>query len=181
MLPSNLPRRIPPPDAELAYRFKESTFRLYEPYIAQAITQWPEPVAINPAPLRATTFAARLRDAILRLRLYVTTTSIDLEIFDSVYSQLIVVHTDHTVSIGPRGPKGRAPGAVITTAKTAAGIHWESSSHDNDDIRMAVKLISKRLLVGPLYVPRLTEEFSSELESSYDCAIQHLDDKSIIF
>ena len=51
-------------DNDLPHRFKQSTFRLYEPFIAAAI-KTRDVVEINPSPLRATTFAARCRDAII--------------------------------------------------------------------------------------------------------------------
>jgi len=173
-------RRLPPPDDELAYRFKESTFRLYEPYIARALLDWPIPVAINPAPLRATTFAARLRDAILRLRLYVTTTTVDLELFDRLAEQLVVVHRDQAVAIGPRGTPGRSPGAVIATHKTAVGFHWENSEYSDNDVRMVVALLGRRLIVGPVYLRPLDPTFQNELETTFDCAIQTLETHSII-
>lgn len=176
-----MPRRPPPPDNELAFRFRESTFRLYEPYIRECVLKWPTPVAINPAPLRATTFAARLRDALLRLQLYNTTTDIDLEVFDRVSPEIVVVHRDQTVAIGPKVKKGRLPGAIVTTAHTAAGIHWESSTYTEDDVRAAVSLLGKRLLVGPLYVLPLSPPFQDELESSFDCSITTLEKHSIIF
>lgn len=181
LITTGLPRRLPPPDSELTYRLRESTFRIYEPYIARAIAQWPEPVAINPAPLRATTFAARLRDAILRLHIYITTTEIDLAVFDAVYDKLTVVHIDQTVSIGPRTPKGRKPGAVVTTAATAAGIHWEDRDYTDDDVRAIVRLLGAKLISGPVHLKPLDTPFVNELESSFDCAVQTLPNKSIIF
>ena len=176
-----LPRREAPADSELAYRFKSSTFLLYEPYIKRCISQWPEPVIINPAPLRATTFAARLRDAVLRLRLYYCPTDIDYASFDGIYSQITVSHYDHSVVIGPKQRKGRAPGAVVSANRTPVGLNWLDSVYTEADIHACVQLLGKRLLSGPLTVQPISPDLQNALESSYDCAIQTDQQRTIIF
>jgi hypothetical protein len=52
----------------LPYRFRESAFRFFEPYIARIEADFPNKVVFNPAqckprPLSPVTFACRLRDA----------------------------------------------------------------------------------------------------------------------
>lgn len=172
----------------LPFRSRESTFRLYEPFIARAIKSFPEPVAINPAPLRATTFAARLRDAIWSFHHYQWPSDIiDREIFEAMYNQraIVVVQTDTTVAIGPKAKRGgHAPGAVVsnaTLAAASAGIRFEPKRWNADDVRAVCRLLSSRLLAGPVIIyPPLDQVLSDGLEATFDIALTTDSDKTII-
>src|SRR5580698_1190575 len=53
-----------PLSQQLPFRFREDVFQFYAPTIAKAM-QSDEGVVVNPSPLRSTTYAARIRDAII--------------------------------------------------------------------------------------------------------------------
>lgn len=171
----------PPNDEDLPFRLRESTFRIYEPYIVAAVKGWPDPVTINPAPLRATTVSARLRDAILSLRTFRWSTTIDMEVFDKVESQIQVTHSDHSVALGPKG-KRVVPGFQMqTTSHASLGIHFNKGNHDEADLTAICRLLGKRLISGPIYIyPPIHETQVATLESTFDVAIDSTADRTTI-
>ena len=167
----------------LPFRLRQSTFRLYESFIASALRQWPEPVTINPAPLRATTVAARLRDAIFSLHRYRWETMIDMEQFDAVYAAktLVVSHRDFTVTIGPRA-RGKSKGvAADKPTQDKSALLFEEGKWTDADVLNAVSLLSRKLLPSPIHIkPTISQALADELEARFDVAVQQQEDRTII-
>lgn len=165
-------------DNELPHRLRESTFRLYESVLFQAIESSTGPINVNPAPLRPTTYAARVRDAIISFTKFnwspAMFTQAELNAAD-----LVVRHSDHAVVIGRRGEfkrghiGGEARGFVTPDHKRLAGIPITRALTDHEVTAFAI-LLGGRLISGPVIIPPqfpLPEELVSALESNYDIAI----------
>jgi hypothetical protein len=177
-----------PSDSLLPFRLKQSTFRLYEPFIDQSIRQGA--ITINPAPLRATTFAARLRDAIISYDKFRWPASFTSLQFDEAYktSNLIVTHGDQTVILGPRKSKkaGFTGGATIAfnnpNDKRLNGIFVDRDV-TVEEIRAICLLLTSRIISGPVIITgtaSFSEETISQLESTFDVAFTTNDKKETI-
>jgi len=161
-------------DTELPHRFKRTTFDLYEPYIARAIRTG-EPVEINPAPLRATTFAARARDALVAKKRFNWPASFTL--FELEQAGLTVRHGDHTVVIGPKVSvgKGRVIGEALAFTsidhKRLGGIFVDQVLKSTELIAFAT-LLSAKLIAGPVILRRTHSEVElNYIEEHYDVAV----------
>lgn len=176
--------RPPPPDSELPFRLKESTFRIYEPYISAAIRGSPESVNVNPAPLRATTFAARLRDACVSYDKFRWPTKdfTALE-FDELYNHggLVVSHSDQNVSLGPRltrkgSPAGQSLSFSNPNDKRLQGLLVDREI-DSPTIHAFCLLLAQKLISGPVILTAnaLADDQVSKLEEAYDVAITEND------
>ena len=86
----------------LPSRFNERNFRRYEAVIASAVSSFPTPQRINPAPLAVETYAARFRDAMTSYeRQNWSSIVIDRERFKAIRPELKVRITGSSVLIGP--------------------------------------------------------------------------------
>jgi hypothetical protein len=177
-LSTSSPMPHQPPDDALPFRLKQSTFRQYEPFLAEAIRQAPKPLNINPAPLRPSTFAARLRDAKLSFEKYGWTASFTRLEYDEAETvrQLTVSHTEHNVVIGPPKLRGYSPGESIAfrnpNDKRLDGIFIKKEVNPAC-IHAFCLLLGEKLLSGPviLEVGQLSDDTISELEATYDISI----------
>lgn len=172
-----------PSDSDLPFHLRQSTFRLYEPLILQALSLWPEYLIINPAPLRSTTVTARLRDALLGLYRFRWPTTIDMALFDQLYKDLVVTHGDQSVRIGPRRNQARTfdQGFATSLNRATKGIVFDSGKWTHQDLDAACRLLSSRLIVGPIFVkPPLTDDQISRLETTFDIAINSEIDRTTI-
>ena len=75
---------------DLPYRFREQSFRRFEPHINDIVNCFPEPIVIDPSPLSQVTFSCRLRDAIKSLSENRWPTDINMERFDIIYPNIVV-------------------------------------------------------------------------------------------
>lgn len=162
-----------PDDFNLPYRHRQSTFRLYEPYIVAAVEAAPTPLSINPAPLRPTTFAARLRDALQSYRKYGWETTFTILDLDS--ADLTVRHTETYVVLGPKGQRGRLPGESLALnnpdGKQVGGLPIARPA-SLPEVEAFCLLLSGKLLSGPVIfeTTELSDTTISDLESRFDVA-----------
>ena len=171
---------LTPPDASLPFRLRQSTFRVYESFIQTAIRSAPLTTHINPAPLRPSTFAARLRDAILSYSKFRWEASFSSLEFDTAWNtgDLTVSHSEQTVTIGPRKLRKSGQQAGNTIAldnpddKRIDGIFIDREL-ESHFIHAFCLLLSAKLISGPLILrgQTLTATQASEFEAAYDIAI----------
>lgn len=160
-------------DAELPFRFKQSTFAVYEPFLARAIATG-EMVEVNPAPLRATTFAARCRDAVIAKKRFnwpASFSTVDLEEAD-----LVVRHGAQTVLIGPRTMSPvKVAGEVVAFGnindKRINGIIVEGNITERELQAFSLLLQNKRIS-GPVIIKAPVDaNILNDLEAQYDIAV----------
>lgn len=160
-------------DDELPYRFKQSTFALYEPFLARAIATL-EVLEVNPNPLRATTFAARCRDAIIAKKRFnwpATFTILELEEAD-----LTIRHGSHVVLIGPRSQQARkVPGEALAFGnvndKRIEGIVVDTTITERE-LQAFAHLLQNKRIVGPLIIKvPVHSDILNDLEAQYDIAV----------
>lgn len=168
-----------PPDNELPYRLRESTFRIYEPLIAKAIRDAPTPVMVNPAPLRCTTYAARLRDAISAFKRFQWPSSFSL--FELTTASLNVRHNEATVYLGPKGARKVPNEFRFINPDRVAGLPIDVEL-DNVSLVAFCHLLSQRLLAGPIILRTqvLSQEVINSLEERFDIAIEISTDNSTV-
>lgn len=171
-------------DLSLPFRLRESTFRVYEPIIARAIREYPNTLVLNPSPLRPTTASARLRDAMLALHKFRYATTIDMSLFDHLYTskRLIVSHSDTSIIIGPRRGGHRSSGMETRINSAVKAINFAPDTWNEDDVRAICRLLSRKLIFGPVRIePPLTPDLCTSLESTMDLSITSNPDHTLIF
>lgn len=171
-----------PDKYSLPFQKSEDSFRRYESYIAAAVKEYPASVTINPAPLRPSTFAARIRDAMSSLSVYRWDTNIDITIFLNLYTKrnLTVTYTDSMVTIGPRVRHlARVGSQVNRPSHTGNAIIFAIDKWTTLDLTSACRLLSSRLIVGPVKVfPQLNQPTCDDLCQNYDISIDNTQDPS---
>lgn len=165
----------PPSDDVLPFRLKQSTFRLYESLISQAIKASPDAINFNPSPLRPTTAAARLRDAIISFTKFNWPNSL-FTLAELEEAKLMVRHNDHNVVIGAKMPRGHMGGesrAFISPNHARLDGLPVDRIVSPDEIKAFCILLSSRLISGPVILrsQALDEATISALELNYDVAI----------
>lgn len=171
---------IIPPDNELPYRLRESTFRIYEPLIAQAIRDCPTPIMVNPAPLRCTTYAARLRDSIAAFKRFQWPASFTL--FELTDANLTVRHNEATVYLGPKGKQTTIPNEFkVVNPNRVTGLPIDTKL-DAAQLEAFCLLLSSRLLSGPVILRTqvLSQPEINSLEERYDIAIEISENNSTV-
>lgn len=171
-------------DSDLPFCLRESTFRLYEPFIAEAVNHYPDHITINPAPLRASTVAARIRDAMLSFERFNWQSSLlTWEDFATNRKLLVVAHGDSNVVIGPRATisKLHGKGLHLPMMVKTSGIRFDVGRWCPDDIVAVCLLISHRLLTGPITIlPPIDISMQIILEERYDVAFTSTDTQTTI-
>ena len=85
---------------DLPYRFRESSFRRFEPHINDIVNCFPGPITIDPTPLSQVTFSCRLRDAMKSLSLNRWQTEISMERFNRIHCNIVVSEGHGVVRVG---------------------------------------------------------------------------------
>lgn len=173
-----------PDDTTLPHNLKQRTFRRFEPLIARAVQNSPEPVFCRPAPgLSMSTFVARLRDSMLSLERFRWTTEIDLEKFVRLY-------TDKRLQVKVLDPNRACIGPPDAVEAPRAGefLHGRTSNTDGttvwtnpsiQDVNCLFHLLSRRLISGPFRLTAVAPELIEVIqlaEATYDIALDKVND-----
>jgi len=158
-------------DANLPFRLRYSTFVRFEPIFRQALDKpVGEPMLWNPAPLRPTTAAARMRDALLSLRKFNWPSSFTIEEWEA--SKLVIKHDDFNVTIrnNIRGHEFR--NVLSDGFSKTTGLRIDGSKADYDVLSAVTLLVNRRLLSTPVVLEHycIPDELRSELEMKFDVA-----------
>jgi hypothetical protein len=162
-------------DNELPYRLRESTFRVYEPYIRAAISAAPEPVTFSTGSIRPTTFAARLRDAIISFNKFNWPNSSFTQ-FELQQANLTVRHNDLAVIVGTKIGRGHLGGEarafVSPNHKRLDGLPV-LGEQPPEVIKAFCILLGKKLIPSPVILEDITLDDAtiSDLESHHDISI----------
>lgn len=178
----------PPPTTKqllLPHRFREPSFRFYEPTIAAVLKAYPGHITINCSNyLRSPeTFCCRFRDA---MRSYLehnwTSKFIDRQQFLSIHSQIRVspLTATHFVRIGTvtsiRGENSTAVDA-LTQANNRTCHPTSTKVFNLTDLSLSTaqllcQLAAERVLTQPIYVLGLTSDDILTLQQTYDVSIE---------
>lgn len=194
MNPNNLSHSLTTPLA-LPPRLRESSFRRYEPVIAQIVSAFPMAVKINHGAASPVTFTARLRDAMKSLYdHHWTTSSIDVAKFRYNYLDLRVSHRENGVFAGSKAGldmlseiTDNVAEAVPCTepVKAYQRIDEEVPSLElnnltRDEVKLLCLLSAQRAFVRPIEITAEwlgSEEEVSALLGAYDIALDRVEDK----
>lgn len=150
----------------------EKSFRRYEQYIKAAVDAYPSPVTIEVKGLSIVTFSARLRDAKNSLLKYQWTSSVNLDKFNAVASNLHVYIKDGRVYVGPTYKTDLSPAlsSIVDTfgMPTVDPVLSLPTVPEQDVVCL---LAHHRLLVRAVRVTGLTPENIDHLNSCYDVKI----------
>ncbi len=165
----------------LPHRYRESQFRRYEHFIARAVSTAPAAILCDPKlfNIAATTFAARLRDAIKSYHdNNWPSSTISRPAFDILYPSLTVAHrADGTVLLGDRNAiRGYQsignPAPIVPEASsivTISVIHLTAAE-------LIMQLSHRRLLAPRLILTGLTEVDVDTYQQKYDIALDRNED-----
>lgn len=168
----------------LPHRFRESSFREYEPFINSIIERWPEVYRIHPSHYKKaqTTLACRLRDAMRSLSTNRWTASLDIDKFNEVYPLIVVSErTDGSILCGTKeGIALFTHGEHIPSSREIP-LNVDSSILVNLSEPSKVvlaKLSAVRKIAPRLRITGVSDLEVSELQQNYDIAIDKNDDGS---
>ena len=174
--PNTEAMQVAPVAQDLPHRFRQDVFNFYELVIARAVKS-EEGVVINPAPLRATTYAARLRDAIIAKKRFDWPASFTLE--ELLAADLVVRQLDYSVSVGTRRsgrPKyGAEMGRTPMTEAPKSGVIVVDRPITWIQLESFCRLLSDRMISGPIQLTSnvTTQQHEIErLEELFDVAFQ---------
>jgi hypothetical protein len=161
----------------------EGVFRTYERAIATAVRNWPTETCFTvPSGIAPTTFTARFRDAILSLKKYSWSTSVDTTKFWSLTGKYVIARDEAgNVWFRQRAPRGRELG-YTSEARTRGAIDpvvsfsrpsvvpWTDSTQE--EIAALCLLLHNRRLTGPFIIDgAVGDSLTSSLEASLDVSL----------
>ena len=175
---------------QLPHRFRESSFRKYEWYIAQAVEAFPATIAVMPRSLgiSSITFACRCRDAIKSHRDYNWTPStVHRGKFEDCAPYLVVSErSDGSILMGSREAiikhaTDANSGAFSVPAPSEATVSGEVLTLSTKEQKDLIMLLSHRRLLQPkLFLTGLTDPEVAAYQQRYDIAIDKHDDTTYI-
>lgn len=195
MNPNNLSHSLTTPLA-LPPRLRESSFRRYEPVIAQIVSAFPMAVKINHGAASPVTFTARLRDAMKSLYdHHWATSSIDIAKFRYNYLDLRISHRENGVFAGSK--IGLEAMTAVThdvfdtnpsIEKLPAFSHrideevssLELNNLTRDEVKLLCLLSAQRAFVRPIEITAewlSSEEEVNALLGAFDIALDRVEDK----
>jgi hypothetical protein len=159
-------------------QLSEKAFRTYEGVIAKVVEAYPNVVSLQPSiqGVAATTFVARLRDAMKSFHEYAWTSDINHRVFCGVYINIIVTFgKDGYVLVGPR--------SSISAMRSPAQTQPSVTVHTSDDgLHIAINptftpeclafLAHNRALARPLIISGLAPEKADELSTHFDILLE---------
>ena len=164
----------------LEYRLRPSTFNLFHEVIERAINSPGEVININPSPLRASTYAARLRDAIASKKRYdwpASFTRTDLERAD-----LVIRQNGLSVQLGPRALRkgvSSEPGVGSVYNPRVAGLPVDRDL-TNEEVKAFCILLSAKLIPGPIILEASAQTQLAALEPQYDISFSLVDNGKVL-
>lgn len=155
----------------LPSRLSETSFRDYEPVIAQIIATWPKVVKVEAQGKAPITVAARLRDAKLSFERYRwPTTLFDPAAFDKIKDSIRVAHKGDCVYAGSITSLKTldVKDAQVATASLMSAIPLTVEITDNTQLRLIAWLAAKRAFAMPIILANIDEENAEWLEDNFD-------------
>lgn len=150
-------------------RFRESAFRRYEPYIAQAVKDFPGPTKFVMTNLSSVTFSNRLRDAITSLMANSWTTTVNIPKLRSIEPTLQVSDRGDSVWVGDRATLSMHAQVVDEPVRHTSA--KETSVPSINELESLLSLVNNGVLSGPFLVsvvePFVASDFSSSWEALY--------------
>ncbi len=159
----------------LPQRLRESSFRRYESVIAKAVKSFPKNVVVNPkgSPV---TFSYRLRDAMLSLYRYKwSTKTVDMDKFNSLYSedrklrQIHVSHIGENISIGGDIEPSQSPSEDFVYTEPQGDQLFPISN--SIELNLLCLLASSRYLGRPIKISPSFNFDTLELENNFDVSV----------
>ena len=150
----------------------EKQFRRYELHIASLLSGWPHPLVIDPAPLSASTFSARMRAAIASILEFGWTTTIDVDILRARRTELeIGVNAEGLVVCGKKGAtKALALAGKVTEALRDSNFVATVDKPDAPTVHALAFLLSRKVLSGAAKFTNLEPAIRTQVASQYDVA-----------
>jgi hypothetical protein len=157
-------------------RLSQPSFERFRTIISNAANVG-RTVEVTAAGLASSTFAARLRDALLSYRKFHWG---DESARPDWCRLSVYTNTQGKVFLGSTPPRDENLGgySVVPTITTET---TSRSSWSTAELQAICLLISNKKIAGGVEVPRIPAELSSTLELDYDIAITHEPNASIIF
>ena len=174
---------------EMPHRFREESFRFYEPFINDIVVPWPKEVKKfypNHYNRAQATFACRLRDAMKSLRDNKWSTSVDMAKFLEAYPLIVVSErTDGTVLCGPKDAIASYVNLSSNDIPQSMPLNTDADETFIVDLSKPAKEVIAELSQARKIVPRLllvgiTDTDVDALSKSYDVAIDKKDEHTYI-
>lgn len=149
----------------LPHRFRETSFRRYEPYIRQIVVAFPQPIIFDPSPLSPVTFSCRLRDAMTSLSRYDWQTDVNKPKFQQIHPHLSICEYDGKIIA-----RSRKSADIKTLQPPTDGTLTLDTPTDELLQETAVKL-HNRSLQGPVRVKGLPLSKVQALATKFDIEV----------
>lgn len=154
----------------IPYRFREQSFRRYERVIESVVNQYPICFSVNPKDQGYTylTFSNGLRNAMASLLKYNWQTTINMARFRELYPKKIeVVEGEDGLLIVRDKNTTKQPQTPITPV--ASRNDWIFNLGDEN---LIFRLAELKLLTQPILIEKMGKDEASQLEASFDIALE---------
>ena len=178
------PQPQPQPQPPLPHRFREESFRRYEPIIAAIVSAHPEICTFNTVTynLSPVTFSCRLRDAMKSFATYQWASCINFERFIKIHHDIVVSESRDVGIVRVGGKSKIKPIKSITLTKQSpltAALHIPTDTiilGTTAEAQLLAVLAANRSLAHPIRVTGISPQDVKELPIKFDCSIeQHHD------
>jgi hypothetical protein len=159
----------------LPYRFRESTFRLYEGCIIDILSNWPDATGFKPANVE--TFRCRLRDSVRSILDHNWPSEIDLKKLFEISPLYQVSIMKETVWVGTKEAIQRANG--MFSQRTPVAEHNIINNPSPEAIEAIMVLHHQRVFDRPTLIRMDTPYDMKQWEVKYDVAIDGPDVNNI--
>jgi len=165
-------RHVPP-------HLRESLFRYYEPFLEQAVAAWPSETSFTPPKDRSpATFIANFRSAILSLKTFAWSTTIDVQKFESILGTFTLIF-DATGAVWFKAraarqgrPRDMAKANPRAAAYAAATIPVPQRDCTQEELEAFCLLLHYQRIGGPFVIDgEVGQEQIDDLTTRYNVSL----------
>lgn len=161
-------------------------FRRYEKHIFTILQSWPQPCFFVPSPFAATTFSARLRDAIVSVIEYKWASAVDVGRLEELWNTDLEIGI-HEASTGSQVcARKRGTGAALQLAgELVDTLHRNNYLAELDNpsrpiLHALAILMSEKVITQPVKIKNIDQALMSEVAEKHDVGFSPEGDVTIM-
>lgn len=136
------------------HRYRQSAVDRYWPIIHQVLSNWPNPILVNPHPLSSETFSCRFRDAITAIRTQIAGTPTQYLALQSTPDISVHQRPDGNLLIGDKAslkaktstPHLPSPGSLLDAVITPSDLPSDTPTPTQDILHAIFTLLAHNYL-----------------------------------
>lgn len=157
----------------------EKLFRVYEPYIASILVEYPNAVTFTPRTVATTTFTARLRDAINSVLEFEWSTTINVQKLREIRRSICILNSGTTVICSRKESKTIDAQSAVDENTQSKQFALVLTNPTPEDVKACCMLLSSRAITRPIKLTAVSCLYG-DVASHYDVAIETLSNGDIV-